>query len=81
MGNFTIEDIKKVIDEYDYIRRPCIAFLHPDDAEDIKSVYPKIEEEIVIQATPFIEKGMCVVGNRNDYEPYLNPCVKPISFD
>lgn len=66
----TIEDIKEAIHKVDLIKRPYIAFLHPDDAEALKAALPRIEEEIVIQSTPFVEKGKGVAIKREDLESW-----------
>lgn len=73
MSNPTIEDIKQAIHKVDLIKRPYIAFLHPDDAEAVKACLPKIEEEIVIQPTPYVEKGKGVCIKREDLESWAIP--------
>ena len=75
MKSFTIEDIKQAVRRFDFLNRPLIVFLNPEDAKDLKLAYPDIEEHIVIQETPFIEKGTAICGKREDFEPadhYLN---------
>ena len=66
----TIEDIKQALHKVDLINRPYIAFLHPDDAEAVKACLPRIEEEIVIQPTPCVEKGKGVCIKREDLESW-----------
>lgn len=73
MSNPTIEDIKQAIHKVDLIKRPYIAFLHPDDAEAVKACLPRIEEEIVIQPTPYVEKGKGVCVKREDLESWVKP--------
>lgn len=70
MSNPSIEDIIQAIHKVELIKRPYIAFLHPDDAETVKVAWPSIEEEIVIQATPFVEKGGGVAIKREDLESW-----------
>lgn len=64
----TVEDIKLAIHKFDLVSRPCIIFLHPDDTERLKKVLPDIEKSIVIQSTPYIEKGKGYWMERKDLE-------------
>ena len=70
MRQITIEDFKQAIHKLDLLQRPYIAFLNPEDAEAVKAALPRIEEEIVIQATSMIEKGKGVVIKREDLESW-----------
>ena len=79
MSNPTIEDIKQAIHKVDLIKRPYIAFLHPDDAEAVKACLPRIEEEIVIQPTSCVEKGKGVCIKREDLESWATPLIDELS--
>ena len=75
MSNPSIEDIKQAIHKVDLLKRPYVFFLHPDDAETVKAAIPWIEEEVVIQATPFVEKRKGVFIKREDLESWATPLV------
>lgn len=64
----TVEELKSAIHKFDLATRPCIIFLHPDDAEVLKKDLPDIEKSIVIQSTPYAEKGKCYLMKRKDLE-------------
>lgn len=81
MSNLTIEDIKQAIHKVDLIKRPYIAFLHPDDAEAVKACLPRIKEEIVIQPTPWVEKGKGVCIKREDLESWATPHINDLFED
>lgn len=67
---YSIEDINQAIYEADLKIRPKIVFINPSDAEFVKSVLPNIEEEIVLQPTPFVEEGKMYVMERKDLEAW-----------
>lgn len=69
----TLEKIIQTIKKMDLLIRPYIVFLHPDDAEAIRVAEPKIEDKIVIQATPFVEKGKGLIVKREEYESWAGP--------
>lgn len=72
-NNPTVDDIKQAIHKVDLINRPYIAFLHPDDAETVKAILPRIEEEVVIQPTSYVERGKGVAIKREDLESWAAP--------
>lgn len=63
-----LDELKKAIHKYDLIIRPYIAFMNPDDVELLKKFNPFIEKKIVLQPTPWIEKGKVYVMKRKDLE-------------
>ena len=63
-----LDELKKAMHKYDLIVRPYIAFMNPDDVELFKKVNPFIEKKIVLQPTPWIEKGKVYVMKRRDLE-------------
>lgn len=70
MAILTIENIEEAIHKLDLLQRPYVAYLNPEDAEAIKAVLPRVEEEIVIIPTPLIEKGKGIAIKRDDIESW-----------
>ena len=68
MPVLTIDDLKQTLHKIDLINRPNILFIHPDDAETLKTAWPDAEKEIVIQPTMVLEKGKCICMRREDLE-------------
>ena len=64
----TLNELIKAMHKYDLIARPYIAFMNPDDAELFKKDNPFIEKKIVLQPTPWMEKGKAIVMKRTDLE-------------
>lgn len=64
----TVEELKFAIHKFDLVSRPCVIFIHPDDAELLKKSFPDIEKSIVIQATSYVERGKCYLAKRKDLE-------------
>ena len=67
----TVDDIKKMIEKYDKLCRPNIAFMNPEDAKMVKECLPDIEKEIVIAERPGIERGKCYIMERKELENWL----------
>lgn len=64
----TLDELIKVMHKYDLIARPYIAFMSPGDAELFKKANPFIKKKIVLQPTPWMEKGKVIVMKRTDLE-------------
>lgn len=68
----TIEEFEQALHKADLVLRPSIVFLNPDDAEAVKEAFPRIEEEIVIQSSHYVEKGKGIVMKREDLDLWAN---------
>ena len=66
----TIEEIKQAIHKADLALRPWIVFASPSDAKAIREALPRIEEEVVIQETDFIESGKAIAIKREELEAW-----------
>lgn len=79
LGNtISVEAIKQVFHKLDLMSRPYVVFMHPEDAEAVKASYPEIEDKVVIQLTPFMEKGKAIIAKREDLE--FPPVLKSMEF-
>jgi hypothetical protein len=79
LGNtISVETIKQVLHKADLINRPYVVFMHPEDAEAVKASYPEIEDKVVIQLVPFMEKGKAIIAKREDLE--IPPALKSVEF-
>ena len=64
----TLDELINAVHKYDLTARPYIAFMNPDDAELVKEANSFIEKKIVLQPTPWMEKGKVIVMKRTDLE-------------
>ncbi len=69
--DMTVDEIKQAIHQWDLINRPCIIYLHPDDTELLKKALPDIEKKILIQSTPFVERGKGYLMERKVLEEWV----------
>lgn len=60
----TIDDIKQALHKADLSMRSWIIFINPVQAKALRVTLPKIEEEVVIQETEFVEIGKAIVIER-----------------
>lgn len=64
----TAEEIKRAVQRFDLALRPCILFINPEDAEEMKETLPEIEKKVLVQVTPWMEKGEICLMERKDLE-------------
>lgn len=68
MSDIRVEDIKTAIRRMDLLMRPYIVFMHPDNYEDIKAMFPNFEDEYQVEVIDWIEKGRCFLMKREELE-------------
>lgn len=68
----TAEIIKQTLHKIDLLKRPYVIFINPVQAAELKSVLPRIEEEVVIQETEYIEVGKAIAIERKKLEEWAN---------
>lgn len=79
LGNtISVDAINQVLHKLDLINRPYIVFAHPEDLEAVKASYPEIEDKVVIQPIPFMEKGKAIIAKREDLE--FPPALRSVEF-
>ena len=66
----TIDDIKKTIDEWDKILRPCIVFMNPEDAEILREGLPDLDERVVVKETIAIDRGKFICIEREKFDEW-----------
>ena len=68
----TSEEIKQVIHRLDLIQRHWIIFINPIQAKALKTAFPRIEDEVVIQETENVEVGKAIAIERKKLEEWIN---------
>ena len=68
-----IEDIKEAIHRMDLLVRPYVVFMHPDMYEEVKKIYPNMEEEYQVEVFPWLDKDKAYLMKREELEEWAKP--------
>lgn len=81
----SIDNIEKALHKADLAMRPYIIYIHPEDAETLAEAFPNIDKDFLIQLTPFMERGNCIIAKReelelseDDWNQFQKRCIEPI---
>lgn len=72
MSDIRVEDIKAAIHRMDLLMRPYVVFMHPDNYEDIKAMFPNFEDDYQVEVIDWIEKDRCFLMKREELESWAN---------
>ena len=67
MRTLTEADIKRLIHEFDLIKRPWVVICHPDMEEQLKKI---VRDDMVVMSDSCVPVGKIYVGNRREFEDW-----------